>query len=267
VGFEPAPRCRHCGYEFSLMAEPLALAPLVDAAVRADDGGDDDGGLPLTLAATEPLLAPADLPLTPVETHTPTLFADVPPPAHTPLAVRKVTGERQRSRPSATPRPRPVLVERLPDPGVETPLASAANTPAVAPLLRRGASLAIDLLVIGLIDAAIVYLTAQIAGLSMVDVPSLPLMPLATFVGGLNLAYFVVFTACGGQTLGQMAMGVRVEGHDGRLTVGAATLRVIAAAAGGVVLGAGWWPAAVRADGQAVHDRLTRTRVVRVGAR
>jgi uncharacterized RDD family membrane protein YckC len=137
----------------------------------------------------------------------------------------------------------------------------------VAPSLRRGTALVLDLVILGIIDAAIVYLTAQIAGLPMSDVPTLPLMPLGTFVGGLNLAYFVVFTAFGGQTLGQMAMGVRVEGHDGRLSVGAATLRVIAAAAGGLALGAGWWPAAVRADGRAVHDRLTRTRVVRVRAR
>ena len=55
----------------------------------------------------------------------------------------------------------------------------------------------------------------------------------------LNLAYLVVFTATGGQTLGKMATGVRVEGPDGTLTAGTAALRVVGAVAGGLVAGVG----------------------------
>jgi uncharacterized RDD family membrane protein YckC len=249
-----------------LIADAVMAAP---ATIDRQSSASPDDSLPLTIAAAAGTAAPADLPLRAVEPRTPTLFADTPPPARTPLAVRRVTGERPRSRtPAPAPRPRPMLVERLPDPALEAPAAAAASIePVVASMLRRGGARLLDLLILGVIDAAIVYLTVQIAGLSMANVLALPPVPLAAFIGGLNLAYFVVFTAFGGQTLGQMAAGVRVEGHDGRLSIGAAVLRVIAGAAGGLVLGAGWWPAALRADGQAVHDRLTRTRVVRVGAR
>ena len=83
---------------------------------------------------------------------------------------------------------------------------------------------------------------------------------------GLNVAYVAVFTANGGQTLGKMAMGLRVEATDGALTFGSAVVRVAAAIVGGLVMGAGFIPALWRDDRRAVHDQIAHTRVVKVSA-
>ena len=58
----------------------------------------------------------------------------------------------------------------------------------------------------------------------------------------------------------------RVEATAGRLTFGAAIVRVVAAIAGGLVMGAGFIPAPWREDRRAVHDQIAHTRVVKVSA-
>lgn len=267
VGFEPAPRCRYCGYEFSLLPDDPPTAPLPEPALHeriTAPASDPIADLPLVDAPT----GTADPPLAAAPARLPSLFTEPPPPARTPLAVRKTTAERPRSRPAATAaRPRPVLVERpaadalAPEPG-----AVEDAGPAPAPAVARACAALIDLALLGGVDAVIVYLTLQFSRLSTDDLQVLPLAPMAAFIGGLNLAYLVVFTAQGGQTLGKMAMGVRVEGTEGTLTAGAAALRVLGAVAGGLAVGAGWWMAFVRTDRRAAHDHLAGTRVVRVAA-
>jgi uncharacterized RDD family membrane protein YckC len=100
----------------------------------------------------------------------------------------------------------------------------------------------VDVALLAGLDAAVVYLTAQIASVPMGQVMTLPLVPLAAFIVGLNVAYLAVFTENGGQTLGKMATGLRVEATDGALTFGGAIVRVAAAIAGGLVVGAGFIP-------------------------
>lgn len=291
VGFEESDRCRHCGYDFSLIAplpEAASPSPLrvvepsrhpsyrepLRAAAEAELGRADAApfvDLPLAApASTPPPLSlagaasatPAAPPSLP-----PSLFTDPqPPPARTPLAVRR-TAERPRSR--ATPhvirRPRPVLLE--PATADDTSQAAApAETVVAAPPVARLLSVAVDVALLSGIDAAVVYLTAQIASVPMGQVMTLPLVPLAAFVVGLNVAYLAVFTANGGQTLGKMAAGLRVESTDGALTFGGAVVRVAAAIAGGLVVGAGFLPALFRADRRAVHDQIAHTRVVKVSA-
>ena len=212
-------------------------APLTDLSL-------DAFAPPVAATAAAPV-APAEAPPLP-----PSLFADPqPPPARTPLAVRR-TADRPRSRatPHVVRRPRPALLE---SPVV---VAADADVPVVDVALLAG------------IDAAVVYLTAQIASVPMSQVMTLPLVPLAAFIVGLNVAYLAVFTANGGQTLGKMATGLRVEATDGALTFGGAIVRVAAALAGGLVVGAGFVPALFRADRRAVHDQIAHTRVVKVGA-
>ena len=58
-----------------------------------------------------------------------------------------------------------------------------------------------------------VYLTVRLAGLTMAELDMVPPLPLAAFLVGLAAAYLAAFTACGGQTLGKMALGVRVVGR------------------------------------------------------
>lgn len=275
VGFEAVDRCRHCGYDFSLVATPMPQSARPLEMPRATAWREARAPIEPSVAAGEP--APLlDLPLDaapPVAPHlaatvlapTASLFAEPqPPPARTPLAVRR-TAERPRGRttPHVVRRPRPELL----DAGVE---AGAPDGPdavaAVAPSLSRAVSALIDIGLLVGIDVAVVYLTAQMAGVPVAEAATLPLVPLVTFVLGLNLAYLAVFTANGGQTLGKMAMGLRVEGTDGAVTFGSAVVRVAATLAGGLVLGAGFMPVLWRADRRAVHDQLAHTRVVKVGA-
>lgn len=266
VGYEATDRCRHCGYDFSLsLVEPVAprMEPVPFPAMAREHA----------MASTEPPAPPeADLPL-----HAPDAIAAAtarfaePPPARTPLAVRRTT-ERVRSR-GATPvkRPRPALLETAeqetaPDAPDATAAAEAAAPEAAAGAGARLLSAAIDGVLLLAIDASVVYFTAKIANIPLADVVALPLAPLATFLVGLNVAYLAVFTANGGQTLGKMAAGLRVEGTDGPLTFGDATVRVAVAIVGALVVGAGFLPALWRHDRRAVHDQVAHTRVVKVSA-
>lgn len=284
VGFEESDRCRHCGYDFSLIAEAAAGVP--PAPLRAVDTprhasyreparaasdaelsrGDAAPLVDLPLAAPAAQAAAGALPAATASLPASLLTDPQPPPARAPLAVRR-TADRPRSRatPHVVRRPRPELLEpSLADaaaPG-EPPPADAVAAPPVTRIL----SAVIDVALLSGIDAAVVYLTAQIASVPMGQVLTLPLVPLAAFIVGLNVAYLAVFTANGGQTLGKMATGLRVEATDGALTFGGAIVRVAAAIAGGLVAGAGFLPALFRADRRAVHDQIAHTRVVKVSA-
>lgn len=266
VGFEPAPRCRHCGYEFSLLPDESALVDTgspgrvtIPALATLDPVAD----LPLNAAAA----AAVDRPLAAVAERLPSLFTEPPPAARAPLAVRKTTSERPRSRATGVGRPRPTLVERPSADSVATGQDEAVDTTASsAPVLARGLAAALDLVLLAGLDVVILYLTLQLSRLSMGDLAMVPLAPMLTFVGGLNLAYFAIFTTNGGQTLGKMATGVRVEGVDGAVTPGGAMLRVAVAMVGGLLAGAGWWMLLARADRRAAHDHFAGTRVVKVPA-
>lgn len=267
VGFEESDRCRHCGYDFSLMApagEPPLTIPAAEP-IRHMSYRDPVRGLAdaeLGRAEAAPL---RDLPLA-APALAASLFADPqPPPARTPLAVRR-SPERPRNRatPHVVRRPRTALLDTPADES-ETPLEASAAPPA-APPVARFLALLVDVTLLAGIDAAVVYLTAQIASVPLAQVPALPLVPLVSFILGLNVAYLTVFTANGGQTLGKMATGLRVEATEGALTLSGAVVRVAAAIAGGLAAGVGFLPALFRADRRAVHDQIAHTRVVKVSA-
>ncbi len=274
VGFEASDRCRHCGYDFSFMT-PAEDAP---RGLRAlESSRMSSYREPLRAVATEPDLARlesapmVDLPLSappPVATVTSSLFDDPPPPpARTPLAVRR-TAERPRSRatPHVVRRPRPALLDSPVEADADGGVTADAEAPIAAPAVARITSALVDVALMAAIDTAVVYLTTQMAGVAVTEVWTLPLVPLAAFMLGLNVAYLAIFTANGGQTLGKMAMGLRVEATDGALTFGGAIVRVAATIAGGLALGAGFIPALWRADRRAVHDQIAHTRVVKVSA-
>ena len=199
----------------------------------------------------------------------------VPAVPRAPLSVRR-TPDRPRLR--AVPRPpasasaEPVLQfaeeptfepERTPERPVRrqaAPVFGGVSSPGS----RLGAAMVDAILLVG-VDLAIVYFTLRIAGLSMADWQLLPPVPLVGFVLLLKFAYFCAFNAVGGQTIGKMALGIRVVTEEGEPLDGAvAARRAVAGLASASVFGLGFLPALYGPERRAFHDRLTGTRVVEV---
>ncbi len=260
LGFEETDRCRNCGYDFSLSAPtaapelPLRVEPPVERPAVEEE-------LPLFGANfpqvdDEPLITRPSAP-------------------RAPLAVRRSTPEAPRLRQD---QPRVQSLDLMPDDSPALPRALASATrrePAGdwrraekgiedAGIPERIVAAAIDLLILGTVDALVIYFTLQICGLTIQDLALLPRGPLIAFLLVQNGGYLVAFTA-GGQTLGKMAAGIRVVAAEpaatldvGHAFVREATWLVLAAPAG-----LGLLPALFSRDRRGLHDRLAGTRVVR----
>jgi uncharacterized RDD family membrane protein YckC len=127
----------------------------------------------------------------------------------------------------------------------------------------------IDLLLLGAIDAAVLYFTLQLVGFRIDELALLPRVPLFGFMMLLNGGYFVTFTAAGGQTIGKMLARIRVVPaesetlHAHRVPLGHAVLRTASFLVSVLPAGLGYLPALVSRDRRAIHDRLADTRVVK----
>jgi uncharacterized RDD family membrane protein YckC len=206
----------------------------------------------------------------------------VPAAPRAPLAVRRTPETpRLRAVPRSAPRPSraieaaPALdfagdapapiVESMADVRARTASRLAGPTvhAAASGPGARAAAAAIDHLLLGAIDLAVVYFTLRMTGLTMAGLSTLPITPLAAFLLLVKLSYFCAFTAVGGQTIGKMAMRIRVVTSDDQMVDGALAMkRTLFGAASAVLLGLGFLPALFGAERCALHDRLTRTRVV-----
>ncbi len=242
LGFETGDRCKNCGYDFSLMAASSAPAVQIDLPADSPPArrvwlDDIDEGLGRAGPATPP---PSP---SPIDTRAPALPFFSPPgepdddkplirlPAvpRAPLSVRK-TPDTPRARALSKPSPRvdvePVLqfadeTAPLPDlrlrdePGgavsapTSRPGSARAHAMASGAGARLGAAL-IDHLILFAIDAAVVYFTLRIATLPLSEWRMLPPLPMLAFLGLVKFAYFCAFTAVGGQTIGKMALAIRV---------------------------------------------------------
>jgi uncharacterized RDD family membrane protein YckC len=192
-----------------------------------------------------------------------------PPAARTPLAVRRSTPEVPRNRPRTT---RPVRMDSL---DLETATKSSATSQdaveTVASLMemptlgvRVGAGL-IDLVLLVGIDAAVLYLTLRITGLqnTLEDLRVLPPVPFVGFLAILAFGYVAAFTVAGGQTIGKMALSLRVIGDDGRpVDAAGGMLRALGCMLVPITFGLSYLPALFTSDHRALHDRLAGTRVV-----
>lgn len=219
----------------------------------------------------------------------------VPARPRTPIAVRRTTPDAARLRAKYGMDPEPDLLSNIQSDPLDAvdlrqeehtfqdlPLVTSPTMPwPVEPTPERlpagwqqtvGAgtrlvAAAIDAVFLGAIYAVVLYLTLRISGLSILQAGLLPVLPLAALFVLFAVGYLLMFTLAGGQTVGKMAMNIRVVGTSAeavindRVTVSQAVVRALAALPSVLAFGVGFVPALVGA-GLAVHDRIAHTRVV-----
>jgi uncharacterized RDD family membrane protein YckC len=146
---------------------------------------------------------------------------------------------------------------------IEEEEAEAADQPAVG--IRRLVAAAIDATVLGTISAAVLWATLRLCDLGLGELATLPIVPLSAFLLLVAIGYLLTFTVAGGQTIGKMAMDIRVVGDeapgDGAVTPQQAAVRAVLTVPSVLFLGLGFLPA-FAGHGVAIHDRLSHTRVV-----
>jgi uncharacterized RDD family membrane protein YckC len=290
LGFEAVDRCRNCGFEFSL-AQPVNLPelairddsaeiPQLDDLTLVNAASPEDSPEGVTEFAPEIERLLGSRPREPMSELT--LFGEddasltrKPRPPRPPLAVRRATQDVPRLR---STEPRAAMLDLAPpDAGAH---ASTSLTPRSegdagsgiagqppAAVGARVAAVALDLLLLALIDAVVIYFTAEICGLDLAEVGVLPKGPLLAFLLVQNGGYLVAFTA-GGQTLGKMAAGIKVVStrSNASLDLGHAIVRTVVWALLAAPAGLGFLTAIFSADHRGLHDRCAGTRVVRASA-
>jgi uncharacterized RDD family membrane protein YckC len=104
----------------------------------------------------------------------------------------------------------------------------------------------------------------QICGLTAADLNVLPKAPLLAFFFVQNGGYLVAFTA-GGQTLGKMAMGIKVisTGTREQVDVPHSLLRTALWLLLAIPGGLGFLTALLSAERRGLHDRFAGTRVIK----
>ena len=283
ISFDSGDRCRNCGYDFSLAEGAGTAGSAADADLPIQDGTEAVGPLTdLSLHQTPTLpLFTGDR----RDPDAPLVAPGVAPRA--PLAVRRAAPAAPRPRPRrepVPPEPRlaldtadlgppvPEPVENVAQADRVEPVTQDAGSEAGSPAATVGARLAggaVDLLLLGGIDVAVLYFTLRICDLTFGETLALPLVPLMAFFLLLNGGYLAAFVAASGQTIGKMAAGTRVVSADpaarenDRVSMEQAVLRAAASVVSAVPLGLGFLPALFSSDRRALHDRLADTRVVK----
>jgi uncharacterized RDD family membrane protein YckC len=280
LNFEDTDRCRNCGYDLTLA---LDLAPPADAALGAlapAEGPLLDLPLEARPGAAPPSrstrsawsrsrTARLELPLFAGELADEALVRPIEPgPPRPPLSVRRSTPEVPRARPSGPRRsamPMLALVPPGPSTGTERSTDTTPLPRVAASWPRRAAAGAFDALLLLAIDVAVVASLLKLCDLTVGEIRLIPPVPLVAFLLLLNGGYLVGFTMLGGRSLGKMVAGIRVVGLEGdRVRAGPALLRAAALLVGLASLGLGLVPALFGSERRTLHDRLARTRVVRV---
>jgi len=272
ISFESGERCRNCGYDFSL-TQSVSSPDLPIVAADAADGPLKD--FALEAARPVPPRAPdtaSDLPLF-ARSDRPVMAPPVAP--RPPLAVRRsapAPPARERARVPEEPTldlGAPDSLVRRRDGFLNADVEEPEGDSSTARIFPRLAAALIDVLLIGSIHTAVIYLTLRLCGLTPAELRVLPPVPLAAFLLMLAGGYVIVFTVAGGQTIGKMAAGIRVvpiperDPGNARVTLGSAVLRAGGCLVSILTAGLGYLPALFSPDHRALHDRLADTRVVR----
>ena len=305
LGFDTGDRCRNCGYDFSLLAAPAAGIP--DAPMRLASPVPSDAHMLLHQESpAEGVDRLADVPIDQLAVvgGTPLVSDDIatarrrdplplfidafddqplvrlPAVPRPPLSVRR-TPDIPRVRPAALSRRRTtadddsqlVLADEPSPAELRRGRPRSANrvvqtdaVEACTPGARLGAAM-LDLGMLFAVDLFVLYFTLRMAALSFGEWQVLPLAPLIAFLLIVKLAYYWAFTAIGGQTIGKMAMRIRVIADEGiDVAPSVALRRTVLAATSVVTLGAAFLPALVRRDRRAMHDHIAHTRVIALPA-
>ncbi len=301
LGFDTGDRCRNCGYDFSLVTEPPDLDLRLDGPPPRPGAWLDQLDAGLTLAAVEPppRMTPSPAPIQraglsalphrdarlplfqpPVEGDDDEPLIRLPAAPRPPLAVRKTPEiPRLRTTPRSVARiEEPVLQfseDGAPEPGARVrgnDSAQASRTPrrdmrgsahgAVSAAGPRLSAALIDHAILATIDATVIYFTLRMAVLPLDAWRLLPAAPLLMFLLLVKCAYFCAFTAVGGQTIGKMALSIRVVSDNDRVIDGARAIRRTCAGLASAVFGLGFVQAVFDTDHRAFHDRVAHTRVV-----
>ena len=241
--------------------EPLSAAPL-----------------PATPAPVAPAFLAAATAATEAEFVEETPLITLPAEPRAPLAVRRPSPEiatpKQRSTPARKlgPLDRDLLedLQRI-ERNERREAAAQAGEPVpvedsdIAGAGTRVAAAAIDAAILGTLSLGVLWVTLRWIDLSIADAGVLPIVPTGLFLLLVALGYLLMFTAAGGQTLGKMALGLRVvaddDGHWTSLTISQAFYRSALALPSALAV-VGFLPALI-GDHRALHDRLSHTRVVR----
>lgn len=142
--------------------------------------------------------------------------------------------------------------------------ADAAADTDLAPLNTRLSAGLIDIAFMAAVDALVLYFTVRVTGVHPNELRRLPIAPLLGFLALLNGGYLAMFTAAAGQTMGKMAMGVKVvNARGGPVPFGSAVIRALAALLTIGPAGVGFIPALLTPERRALHDRFADTKVIK----
>lgn len=260
IAFDDADTCPNCGSDLSLA---LNLPAEADLETNPEMGPLAD----FSLGPVDP--DPSLLPF-PTRSAARVTGRRSPSLPRAPLSVRRATPEvprlrTTRARSGATElalRFDTETAERLREEQVAWSQTETANDANLTERLLAGL---IDLGIVSAMNSAVVYFTLRLTALSPSELAALPMVPLIVFLAMLTVGYSAGLTGAGGQTIGKMALGLRIVAADGgRLTWRAAFVRTFACLVSVAPLGLGFVMAAVSRDKRTLHDRLAATRVVKV---
>jgi uncharacterized RDD family membrane protein YckC len=268
---------------------PAAVASISEPAAAAKPARPVQSSSPKAALTTELPLFVQGLTESASRTDQNDLLVKLPRAPRAPLAVRRPTPAPGRVREKYQREVAPVrqagLLERdLFDirPREDAPPASPPVLEAPIPAVTRGREVrdlpagafrrieaaCVDVLFIGAINLAVVWLTLQRCDLTFAQAFQLPLLPLLAYLFLVDSGYLLLFTATNGQTVGKMAAGLRVVGTSteaistDHVTLKQAALRAVLTFPSVLALGIGFAPALL-GKGLTLHDRFAHTRVVR----
>lgn len=179
---------------------------------------------------------------------------------------RELEGMGLSTRPREVDRPLDDEIEEAGEGEWETEVDLAPSPAPVSRPARAGerfGAAAVDLALMGGLALTVVYFASRVA-----HVPLTGLAPAAPWIAawlvGVGLSYAAFFTGTTGQTLGKIAIGLRVVDVANRPpSYGCALMRAALGFVGVALAGAGLLPLLLDPARRTLHDRLFRTRVIR----